>query len=196
MISWDDKMSWWDSESRTSRRIFLSKRDLFDQMIWLSDLISWFLFHHIIIQFFMHERFDFESHLLIWDDSYRQFLHQSVDFESSRFYDHSVEMIYSRWDDFFHIYWFSRSSRDQWARRSVFDSDEIRSKWQQSSKTAWSEENNLMTTEDLDSQKNLDESRDEKSVDEIVEREFLYNGVNFPPRLERQQLAIHSFASQ
>jgi hypothetical protein len=85
-------MSWWSSESRTSRRIFLSKRNLFDQMIWSFDLISWFLFHYIIIQFFMHERFDHELHLLIWDDSNRQIFHQYVDLESSRF-----TIIQSRW---------------------------------------------------------------------------------------------------
>jgi hypothetical protein len=112
------------------------------------------------------------------------------------FYDHSVEMIYSSRDDFFHIYWFSRSPRDQWARKWVCDLDEIRSKWQQSSKTAWSEENNSVTTEDLGSQRDLGESWDEESVDEIVEREFLYNEMNFPSRLDRQQLAIHSFISQ
>jgi hypothetical protein len=85
-------------------------------------------------------------------------------------------------DDFFHICWFSRSPRDQWARRWVCGSDEIRSKWQQSSKTAWSEENNLVTTEDLDSQEDLGESWDERSVDEIVGGEFLYNGVVFSSR--------------
>jgi hypothetical protein len=61
-------------------------------MIWSPDLISWFLSHHIIIQFFMHERSDHESHLLIWNDSYRQFLHQYVDFESSR-----STIIQSKW---------------------------------------------------------------------------------------------------
>jgi hypothetical protein len=87
-------MRWIDEIANRERveETFLSKRDLFDQMIWSSDLISWFLSYHIIIQFFMHERFDFEPHLLIWDDSYRQFLHQSVDFESSRF-----TIIQSRW---------------------------------------------------------------------------------------------------
>jgi hypothetical protein len=91
-------------------------------------------------------------------------------------------------NDLFKSRWFllylliSRSSRDQWARRWVYDSDEIRSKWQQSSKTAWSEENNLVTIEDLDPQKNLDESWDEESVDEIVEREFLYNEMVFSSR--------------
>jgi hypothetical protein len=106
------------------------------------------------------------------------------------FYDHSVEMIYSSRDDLFHIYWFSKSSRSQRARRWVCDSDEIRSKWQRSSKTSWSEEKSLVTTEDLD------ESWDEKSVDEIVEEEFLYNEMDFSSRLDRQQLAIHSFISQ
>jgi hypothetical protein len=92
MISWDDEMNWWDSESRANRRTFLSKRNLFDQMIWSSDLISWILSHYIIIQFFMHERLDHESHLLIWDDSYRQFLHQYIEFESSL-----STIIQSRW---------------------------------------------------------------------------------------------------
>ncbi len=112
------------------------------------------------------------------------------------FYDHSVEMIYSSRDDFFHIYWYSRSSRSQRTRRLVCDSDEIRSKWQRSSKTSWSEEKSFVTTEDLDSQRDLDESWDERSVNEIVEREFLYNEMNFLSRLNRQQLAIHSFVSQ
>ncbi len=111
------------------------------------------------------------------------------------FYDHSIEMIYSSRDDFFHIYWFSRSSRSQRARRWVCNSDEIRSKWQRSLKTSWSEEKSLVTIEDLDSQKNLDESWDEKSVDEIVKREFLYNEMNFSFRLNKQQLTIHSFVS-
>jgi hypothetical protein len=53
-----------------------------------------------------------------------------------------------------------------------------------------------VTTEDLDPQKNLDESWDERSVDEIVGGEFLYNEVNFSSRLDRQQLAIHFFVSQ
>jgi hypothetical protein len=61
-------------------------------MIWSSDLINWISSHYIIIQFFMHERCDRESHLLIWDDSYRQFLYQYVDFESSR-----STIIQSKW---------------------------------------------------------------------------------------------------
>ncbi len=57
-------------------------------------------------------------------------------FRIQSFYDYSVEMIYSSRNDFFHIYWFSRSSKDQWARKWVCDFDEIRLKWQWSSKTA------------------------------------------------------------
>jgi hypothetical protein len=58
------------------------------------------------------------------------------------------------------------------------------------------ERKNLVRNEDPDSQKNLDESWDEKSVDKIVKGEFLYNKLDFPSRLDRQQLAIHSFVSQ
>ncbi len=61
---------------------------------------------------------------------------------------------------------------------------------------AWSEEKIPVANEDLGPQGDLDGSWDEESVDEIVGGEFLYNGVDFPPRLDRQQLAIHSFASQ
>jgi hypothetical protein len=104
------------------------------------------------------------------------------------------DLFKSRW--FFSYLLISRSSKDQWARRWVCDSDEIRSKWQQNSKTSWSEENNLETIEDLDSQKDLDKSWDERSINEIVEREFLYNEVNFSSKLKRQQLAIHSFVNQ
>ncbi len=165
-------------------------------MIWSSDLINWYLSHHIIIQFFMHERF-----LSRIASAYLRRFVSSISLSIcwlriESFYDHSVEMIYSSRDAFFHIYWFSRSSRSQRARRWVFDSDEIRSKWQRSLKTSWSEEKSLVTIEDLDSQKDLDESWDERSVNEIVGEEFLYNEVDFPSRLDRQQLAIHSFASQ
>ncbi len=75
-------------------------------------------------------------------------------------------------DDFFHIYWFSESPRDQRARRWVCDSDEIRSQWQQNSKMTWSEEKTFVTNEDLDSQKDLDESWDERSVNRWLERIF------------------------
>jgi hypothetical protein len=88
MISWDDEMNWWNSEPKN---FSFEKRSF-----WSDDLIIWFdrwtLSHYIIIQFFMHKRLDHESHLLIWDDSNRQILHQYVDFESS----HST-IIQSRW---------------------------------------------------------------------------------------------------
>jgi hypothetical protein len=158
-------------------------------MIWSSDLINWILSHYIIIAFFMHERLDFGPHLLIWDDSYRRFF---INMLISR---RVVLRSFNR-DDFFHIYWFSGSSRSQRARRWVCGPDKIRSKWQRSSKMTWSEEKILVTNEDLDPQRDLDGSWDGGSVDEIIRGEFLYNGLDFPPRLERQQLAIHSFASQ
>jgi hypothetical protein len=70
MVIWDDEVSWWDSEPRTSRRTFLSGRDLFlirwfDHLIWSAGILS----HHIIIQFFMHEGPGSGPHLLIWDVS-------------------------------------------------------------------------------------------------------------------------------
>ncbi len=107
-------------------------------------------------------------------------------FRVESFYDHSIEMIYSSRNDFFHIYWFSRSSRDQWARKWICDFDEIRSKWQQNSKTAWSEKNNLVMIEDLDSQRDFDESWNERSINEIVKEEFLYIELNVSSRLKRQ----------
>jgi hypothetical protein len=69
-------------------------------MIWSSDLINWYLSHHIIIQFFMHERLDHESHLLIWDDSYCQFS-SSICWFSNRV----VLRSFSR-DDLFKSRWF------------------------------------------------------------------------------------------
>jgi hypothetical protein len=55
---------------------------------------------------------------------------------------------------------------------------------------------NFVTIEDLDSQKNLDESWNERSINEIVEREFLYNELIISFKLKSQQLAIHSFVNQ
>jgi hypothetical protein len=60
----------------------------------------------------------------------------------------------------------------------------------------WSEEKILVTNKDLDPQKNLDELWDRESVNESLEEEFLYNELIFLSRLDRQQLAIHSFVSQ
>ncbi len=151
-------MRWWNElmkkriEKRFERLIFLEKINKSDDLIiWF---INWILFHYIIIWLFMHERFDFESHLLIWDDSYRQFF---INLLTS----HRVVLRSFNRDDFLHIYWFSRSSRDQWIRRWICDLNEIRSKWQRKTKIAWSEEKIFVTNEDLDSQMNFDESRDE-----------------------------------
>jgi hypothetical protein len=151
-------LRWWNElmkkriEKRFERLIFLEKINKSDDLIiWF---INWILFHYIIIWLFMHERFDFESHLLIWDDSYRQFF---INLLTS----HRVVLRSFNRDDFLHIYWFSRSSRDQWIRRWICDLNEIRSKWQRKTKIAWSEEKIFVTNEDLDSQMNFDESRDE-----------------------------------
>jgi hypothetical protein len=195
MISWKDEMSWWDNESRTNRRTFLSKRNLFDQMIWSSDLINWILFHYIIIQFFMHKRFDHESHLFIWDDSYRRFF---INLLISR---RVVLRLFNR-NDLFKSRWFlSYLLIFEIVERSMSTKMSMRFWWDQIEVTMKLEDSlirrkNLVTIEDLDSQKNLDESWDEESVNEIVEREFLYNELVFSSRLDRQQLAIHSFVSQ
>jgi hypothetical protein len=67
MIKWlDETIITWLNEL-----IFSKKNKKSDNLIIWS--INWFLFHHIIVWFFMHERFDFESHLFIWDDSCRSF---------------------------------------------------------------------------------------------------------------------------
>jgi hypothetical protein len=83
MVSWGGEVNWWGSGPRAGRRTFLPERDLFDQVIWSPDLISWILPHYITIQFFMHGRPGHGPHLLIWDGPYRQFLHQYVGSGSS-----------------------------------------------------------------------------------------------------------------
>jgi hypothetical protein len=195
MINWDDEMSWWDNESRSIRRIFLSKRNLFDQMIWSSDLINWILFHCIIIQFFMHERFDHESHLLF--ETIR-----IVKFFINMLISNSVVLrLFSR-DDLFKSKWFfSYLLIFEIVERSMSTKMSMRFWWNQIEVTMKLEDSlirrkNLVTIEDLDSQKNLDESRNERSVNKIVKKEFLYHELFFSSRLNRQQLAFHSFVSQ
>jgi hypothetical protein len=191
MMGWVDERA---NRERLERLVFSRKTKRSDDLIIWSDQLIFVSSHYHSILHAWTTRSRIASAYL------RRFVSSISSsicwFRIESFYDHSVEMIYSSRDDFFHIYWFSRSSRSQWARRWVCNLDEIRSKWQQSSKTAWSEENNLVTIEDLDSQKNLDKSWDEESVDEIVRKEFLYNEVNFSFKLKKQQLAIHSFVSQ
>jgi hypothetical protein len=50
--------------------------------------------------------------------------------------------------------------------------DEIKSKWQRETKIAWSKEKILVTNEDLDSQMNLDESEDERSINKWLRKIF------------------------
>jgi hypothetical protein len=87
------------------------------------------------------------------------------------------DLFKSRW--FFSYLLIFEMSRNQRTWKSICDSDKIRSKWQRSSKTSWSKEQSLVTIEDLDIQKNLDKSWDEKLVNNIVKREFLYNEMIF-----------------
>ncbi len=146
--SWGDKVE----QSLRGWLVFPEKDKKSDDLIIWS--ISWFLSHHIIIWFFMHERFDFESHFLIWDDSYRRFF---INLLTS----HRIVLQSFNRDDFFQIYWFSKSSRNQWVRKWICDSDEIKSKWQRRTKMTWSKEKIFVTNEDLDLQMNLDESKNE-----------------------------------
>jgi hypothetical protein len=159
---WNELMREW-IEKRFEKLVFSKKINKSDDLIiWF---INWILSHYIIIWFFMHERFDFESHLLIWDDSYRRFFINLL-------ISHRVVLQSFNRNDFFQIYWFSRSSRDQWVRKWICDSDEIRSKWQRKTKIAWSEEKILVTNEYLDSQMNLDESEDERSINRWMKKIF------------------------
>jgi hypothetical protein len=128
MMRWVNEIA---NRERPERLVFSRKTKRSDDLIIWS--INWLLSHHIIIWFFMHERFDFESHLFISNDSYRSFFINIV-------ISHRVVLRSFNRDDFFHIYWFSRSSKDQWIRKWIYDFDEIRSKWQRETKIAWSEE--------------------------------------------------------
>jgi hypothetical protein len=191
MMRWVDEIA---NRERPERLVFSKKIKRSDDLIiWSDQLIFVSSHHHSILHAWT-----------IWSRVVSAYLRRFVSSISSSicwlriesFYDHSVEMIYSSRDDFFHIYWFSRSSRSRRIRKWVCDFHEIRTKWQRSSKTSWSKEKSLVTIEDLDSQKNLDESWNEKSINEIVEEEFLYNEMNFSFKLNKQQLAIHSFVNQ
>jgi hypothetical protein len=135
MMRWVDEVA---NRERLERLIFSKKIKRSDDLIIWSDQLIFVSSHH-------------HSILHAWTTRSRvafAYLRRFVSSISSSicwlriesFYDHSIEMIYSSRDDFFHIYWFSRSSRSQRARKWICDSDEIKSKWQRSSKTAWSEE--------------------------------------------------------
>ncbi len=191
MMRWVDEIA---NRERPEKLVFSRKTKRSDDLITWSDQLIFVSSHHhsILHAWTIRLRIAFAYLKRFISSIFSSICRLRIE----SFYDHSVEMIYSSRDDFFHIYWFSRSWRNQWARRWVCGLDEIRSKWKQSSKTAWSEENNLVTIEDLDSQRDLDESWDERSVDEIVKREFLYNEMNFSFKLERQQLTIHFFINQ
>jgi hypothetical protein len=165
MMRWVDEIA---NRERLERLVFSKKIKRSDDLIIWSDQLIFISSHsHSILHAWTIRSRIASAYLRRFVSS----IFSSICwFRIESFYDHLVEMIYSSRDDFFYIYWFSRSSRSQRARRWVCDSDEIKSKWQRSSKTSWSEEKSLVTIEDLDSQKDLDESWDEESINEIVER--------------------------
>jgi hypothetical protein len=107
-------------------------------------------------------------------------------FRVESFYDHSIEMISFIFIDF-------RNRREIKEHEDEYAILMRSDQWQRSSKMTWSEEKIFVTNEDLDSQKNLDESWNERLVNEIVKEKFLYNELNFLCRLDKQQLAIHFF---
>jgi hypothetical protein len=164
MMRWVDEIA---NRERSERLVFSKKtKRSNDLIIWSDQLIFVSSHHHSILHAWTTRSRIASAYLRRFVSS----ISSSICWlRIESFYDHSVEMIYSSRDDFFHIYWFSRSSKSQRARRWVCGPDEIRSKWQRSSKTPWSEEKSLVTTEDLDPQRDLDGSWDGGSVDEIVE---------------------------
>jgi hypothetical protein len=184
-------MKWVDEIANRDwiEKLVFSKERLIYQMIWLSDLINWILSHYIIIAFFMHERFDFESHLLIWNHSYRRFF---INLLISR---RVVLRSFNR-DDLFKLRWFfsyllifeivEKSMSTKMSMRFWWDQIEVTTKLEDS----LIRRKNLVTIEDLDSQKDLDESWNKKSINEIVKKEFLYNELIFSFRLNKQQLAF------
>ncbi len=152
------KLRWWGelvgerTEKRPEGLVFPGKTNKSDDLItWF---ISWILPHYATIWFFMHGRPGSGPHLLIWDGPYRRF------FINLLTPHRAVLQSFNR-DDFFQIYWFSRLPRDQWVRRWICDSDEIRPKWQRRTEMSWSEEKTPVTNGDLGPQMNLGESGDE-----------------------------------
>jgi hypothetical protein len=133
-MRWVDEIT---NRERLERLVFSRKTNKSDDLIiWFNQLNFISLHHHCILH-------AWTIRLRIASAYLRRFVSSISSsicwLRIESFYDHFVEMIYSSRNDFFHIYWFSRSSRNQWARRWICDSDEIRSKWKRSSKTTWSE---------------------------------------------------------
>jgi hypothetical protein len=157
-MRWVDEIT---NRERLEKLIFSRKIKKSDDLIIWFDQLNFISLHHYCILHAWTIRFRIVFAYL------RRFVssifHQYVNFASSR-----STIIESRW--FFHIYRFSRSSRDQWVRRlqtrcwrnqikvtTKFEDSLIRRK-------------NLVTIEDLDSQRDLDESWDEIPVDEIIRK--------------------------
>jgi hypothetical protein len=134
-MKWVDEIT---NRERFERLIFSRKINKSDDLIIWFDQLNFISLHHYCILLAWTIRFRIASVYL------RRFVSSISSlicwFRIESFYDHSVEMIYSSRDDFFHIYWFSKSSRSQWDRKIICDFDEIRLKWKRNSKTTWSEE--------------------------------------------------------
>jgi hypothetical protein len=114
-------------------------------------------------------------------------------FRLESFYDHSIE------DDLFKSKWFfSYLLIFENVERSMSTKMSMQFWWNQIEMTMKLKDSlirrkNLVTIEDLDSQRNLDKSWDERSVNEIVEREFLYNELIFSSRLDRAAVSNSFF---
>ncbi len=132
----------------------------------------------------MYERFDFESHLFIWDDSYRWFF---INLLTSR---RVVLRSFNR-DDLFKSRWFlSYLLIFEIVERSMSTKMNMRSWWDQIAVTTKLED-------DLIRRKNLrDERRSRFSkesrwimkwrlINEIVKKEFLYNELILSFKLDR-----------
>jgi hypothetical protein len=139
-------------------------------MIWSSDLINWILFHYIIIAFFMHERLT-SSRICLFETI------RTVNFFINMLTSNRIVLrSFSRNDLFKSRWFFSYLLIFEIVERSMSSKMSMRFWWDQIEVTTKLEDSlirrkNLVTIEDLDSQKNLDKSWDERSVNEIIRRE-------------------------
>jgi hypothetical protein len=183
-------MRWIDETANLERleKLIFSKKinKSNDLIIWFDQLNFISLHHHFILHAWTIRLRVASAYLRRFVSS---ILHQYVDFALSRF-----TIIQSRW-------FFSYLLIFEIVEKSKSLKMNMRFWWNQIEETtklgdSLIRRKNPVTIEDLDSQKNLDESWDERSVDEINKREFLYNELNLSFKLDRQQLAIYSFVSQ
>jgi hypothetical protein len=115
----------------------IADRERFEELFFREGIffIRWIVSHYIIIQFFMHKRLDHESHLFIWDDSYRRFF---ISLLTSR---RVVLRSFNR-DDLFKSRWFlsyllifeivEKSMSTKMSMRSLWDQIEVTTKLEDS----------------------------------------------------------------